>query len=51
MALIGSAQTIQQKMQVLLQHTQADELTFTCDLYEHADRLRAFDILAGLKNS
>ena len=51
MALIGSAQTIQQKMQVLLQHTQADELIFTCDLYEHADRLRAFDILAGLKNS
>ena len=49
MALIGSAQTIKQKMQVLLQHTQADELIFTCDVYEHADRLRSFEILAELE--
>ena len=49
MALIGSADTIKQKMQVLLQHTQADELIFTCDLYEHADRLRSFEILAELE--
>ncbi|HZJ91753.1 MAG TPA: LLM class flavin-dependent oxidoreductase [Thiopseudomonas sp.] len=51
MAMIGSAATIKQKMQVLLQHTQADELIFTCDLYEHADRLRSFEILAELQNS
>ena len=50
MALIGSAETIKQKMQVLLQHTQADELIFTCDLYEHADRLRSFEILAELQD-
>ncbi|MDY0248863.1 MAG: LLM class flavin-dependent oxidoreductase [Pseudomonas sp.] len=49
MAMIGSAATIAQKMQMLLQYTQADELIFTCDLYEHADRLRSFDILAGLQ--
>ncbi len=49
MALIGSADTIKQKMQVLLQHTRADELIFTCDLYEHADRLRSFEILAELE--
>ncbi len=49
MAMIGSAATIEQKLQVLLQHTQADELIFTCDVYEHADRLRSFDILAGLQ--
>jgi alkanesulfonate monooxygenase SsuD/methylene tetrahydromethanopterin reductase-like flavin-dependent oxidoreductase (luciferase family) len=48
-AMIGSAETIAQKMKVLLQHTQADELIFTCDLYEHKDRLRSFDILAGLQ--
>ena len=48
-AMIGSAATIEQKLQVLLQHTQADELSFTCDVYEHADRLRSFDILAGLQ--
>lgn len=50
MAMIGSAATIEQKLQVLLQHTQADELIFTCDVYEHADRLRSFDILAGLQS-
>ena len=49
MAMIGSAETIEQKLQVLLQHSQADELIFTCDLYEHQDRLRSFDILAGLQ--
>lgn len=49
MAMIGSATTIGQKIQELLQHTRADELIFTCDLYEHQDRLRSFDILAGLQ--
>lgn len=49
MAMIGSAATIEQKLRVLLQHTQADELIFTCDVYEQADRLRSFDILAGLQ--
>lgn len=50
MAMIGSAQTVRQKIQTLLQHTQADELIFTCDLYEHKDRLHAFDLLAGLRD-
>ena len=45
-AMIGSAKTIEQKIQTLLQHTQADEMIFTCDLYEHTDRLRSFEILA-----
>ncbi len=49
MAMIGSAESIEQKIHVLLQHTQADELIFTCDLYEHKDRLRSFDILARLR--
>lgn len=49
MGMIGSAETIEQKIQTLLQHTHADELIFTCDLYEHEDRLRSFDILAGLQ--
>lgn len=50
MAMIGSANTIEQKMQELLRHTLADELIFTCDLYEHEDRLRSFEILAGLQS-
>ena len=51
MAMIGSAATIEHKMQQLLQYTQADELIFTCDVYEHKDRLRAFDIVAQVQRS
>jgi len=42
--------TVKQKLQTLLQHTQADELFCTCDLYNQQDRLRSFEILATLKN-
>jgi hypothetical protein len=31
---------------VLVEQTQADELIFTCDMYEHADRVRSYEILA-----
>jgi luciferase family oxidoreductase group 1 len=46
LAMIGSPQKIRAKLDVLLEQTQADELIFTCDLYEHADRLRSYEILA-----
>ena len=49
MAMIGSTETIRQKIQALLQHTEADELIFICDLYEHEDRLHSLDILVGLQ--
>ncbi|MFG0261757.1 MAG: LLM class flavin-dependent oxidoreductase [Novipirellula sp. JB048] len=49
LAMIGGAAALQQRLQALLQHTEADELIFTCDLYEHQDRLRSFDILAELQ--
>jgi luciferase family oxidoreductase group 1 len=50
LAMIGSGDTVKQKLQTLLQHTQADELLFTCDLYSQQDRLRSFEILAALKD-
>ena len=31
------------------EQTEADELIFTCDMYDFADRLHAFDILAELQ--
>jgi len=49
MALIGGPDKIRARLDVLLEQTAADELIFTCDLYETADRHRAFDILAGLR--
>jgi luciferase family oxidoreductase group 1 len=48
MAMIGSPQKIRAKLEVLLEHTQADELIFTCDLYEHTDRVRSYELLAQL---
>ena len=49
MAVIGGPQKIRARLEVLLEQTQADELIFTCDHYDFADRLHAFDILAGLR--
>ncbi|MNJ80850.1 hypothetical protein D3C77_793850 [compost metagenome] len=49
MAVIGGPEKIRARLEVLLEQTQADELIFTCDLYDNADRLRAFSLLAGLR--
>lgn len=49
MAVIGSPQTARHQLQTLLEHTQADELIFTCDLYDFEHRLRSLSLLAGLK--
>jgi len=46
-AAIGGPETIRRKLGALLERTRADELIFTSDLYEHADRLRSFELLAG----
>lgn len=46
LAMIGSAAKVRAKLEVLVEQTQADELIFTCDLYEHADRIRSFELLA-----
>ncbi|WP_028695830.1 LLM class flavin-dependent oxidoreductase [Pseudomonas cremoricolorata] len=46
LAMIGSPQKVKAKVEVLLEQTGADELIFTCDLYEHADRLRSYQLLA-----
>lgn len=50
MAIIGSPTTVKEKLKTLLHHTQADELIFTCDLYDIEDRLRSFELLSQIKN-
>jgi luciferase family oxidoreductase group 1 len=50
MAVIGSPATARQQLQTLLEHTQADELIFTCDLYEFEHRLRSLSMVAELKS-
>ncbi|MDD1965413.1 LLM class flavin-dependent oxidoreductase [Pseudomonas sp. NPDC090203] len=46
LAMVGGPEKIRAKLEVLLEQTDADELIFTCDMYEHADRLRSYEILA-----
>ena len=46
LAMVGRPEKIRAKLEVLLEQTQADELIFTCDLYEHVDRIRSYELLA-----
>jgi luciferase family oxidoreductase group 1 len=46
LAVIGGPQQVQSKLEQLLRDTQADELIFTSDLYEHTARLRSFELAA-----
>ncbi|MFV3088989.1 LLM class flavin-dependent oxidoreductase [Pseudomonas sp. GW6] len=50
LATIGGPQTVRQRLEQLLEQIEADELIFTCDMYDFADRLHAFDILAELQH-
>ncbi|NQD91483.1 LLM class flavin-dependent oxidoreductase [Pseudomonas sp. CrR25] len=51
LAAIGGPQKVRARLEVLLEQTGADELIFTCDLYDFADRLHAFELLAELQRS
>lgn len=46
LAMVGSPEKIRAKLEVLVEQTGADELMFTCDLYEHADRIHSYELLA-----
>jgi luciferase family oxidoreductase group 1 len=45
-AVVGGPETVRQKLAQILQATGADELIFVSDLYDHARRLRSFEIAA-----
>ena len=46
LAVIGGPETVRQKLERILRDTGANELIFTSDLYDHARRLRSFEIAA-----
>jgi luciferase family oxidoreductase group 1 len=46
LAVIGGPATVRQKLSSIIADTQADELIFTSDLYDHGQRLRSFQIAA-----
>lgn len=47
-AIIGGPTTVKRKLAEFAEATQADELIFTTDAYSHRDRLRSFEIAAGI---
>ena len=49
LAVIGGPQKVRARLEVLLEQTGADELIFTCDLYQPEHRLRSFEIAARLR--
>ncbi|MDX2149835.1 MAG: LLM class flavin-dependent oxidoreductase [Bryobacteraceae bacterium] len=46
-AIIGGPRLVQQKLDDFLRRTSVDEVIFTSDLYDHAHRLRSFEIAAA----
>ncbi len=49
LAMVGGPEKIRAKLELLLEQTGADELIFTSDMYDFADRLRSYEILAHLR--
>lgn len=50
-SIVGSADTVRRELQALIERTQADEVMIVSDFYEHADRLRSYEIVASLKQA
>jgi luciferase family oxidoreductase group 1 len=47
-AFVGSPETVRGLLQNFLQRTGADELMVSCTVFEHAARLRSYELLAGI---
>ncbi len=43
---VGSAETVRRELEMLLEMTHADELIITAQIFDHAERLRSFEIAA-----
>ena len=50
-AVIGGRDTVREKLTSLIRATEADEIIFTSDLYDHADRLASYRIAAEVLTS
>jgi luciferase family oxidoreductase group 1 len=48
-AIVGGPDTVERGLLALVEQTQADEVMIVSDFYEHSDRLRSYEIIAGLK--
>jgi len=48
-AIVGSPATVKRGLEVFIANTGADELIIAAHVYDHAARLRSFEIIAGLR--
>jgi alkanesulfonate monooxygenase SsuD/methylene tetrahydromethanopterin reductase-like flavin-dependent oxidoreductase (luciferase family) len=46
-SIIGSPDTVRAGIDALVKETGADELMIVSDVYDHAARLRSFELIAG----
>jgi alkanesulfonate monooxygenase SsuD/methylene tetrahydromethanopterin reductase-like flavin-dependent oxidoreductase (luciferase family) len=47
-AAVGSPATVRDRLETLLERTAADEIIATAQIYDHAARLRSFEIAADV---
>ena len=50
-AIVGGPATARRKLEDFLERTEADEIIFQCEPYDHQARLRSFEITAGIIRS
>jgi luciferase family oxidoreductase group 1 len=50
-SFVGSAETVRRDLERFIELTEADELIVTAAIYDHAARLRSYEILAGIAES
>jgi luciferase family oxidoreductase group 1 len=48
---VGSPETVRRWLDAFIGETQADELMMTAQIYDHAARLRSFEIVAGVRDT
>ena len=48
MQIAGDPRTVRARIDKLAEHTAADEIMVTTNVYEHAERLRSYERLAGV---
>lgn len=47
-SIVGNSETVKEKLTAFLNETQADEIIINSQIYDHADRLRSYEIIAEI---
>src|SRR5215468_1040976 len=50
-AIVGGSETVQRGLQAFIREHEADEIMVTAQMFDHAARLRSFEIVAGVRDA